>query len=558
MPTSKQFSGQFSKNNRINIVIENILEELCPFLEEQALEISEMTAIGKALGTGKDISGLLEMILSVARRFSKADGGTLYLVDNTNQYLEFHVVQNESLNMEKEEPQIDLPSVSLFNKDKTPNLSNVSSYVFHTGETVNIKDVHKTNKFHFDSTKDFDKVFNYTSQSMVVIPMKNHEDDIIGILQLINATDLLSQKTIPFSIEAQEKAVALASQASVILTQQMLIFEMKELFEAFIKAIAVSIDEKSKHTGGHIQRVTQLAILIARKINQDQTFFKDTMLSEDQLDELRIAALMHDTGKITTPDHIIGKSTRLETIFDRIELIKTRWDLFKTNLKLIAAQKKLAILDQTGHSKKIADIDRNLENALALLDKEFDTLSLINSNKAYLENEHLEQLNTIKNKSFILQDRKVPYLTDDEIKNLSIQKGTLSHKERKVINSHAFVTEKVLNKLPWPKKLAKIPSIAGAHHEKLDGSGYPLQLDGKNLNIQARILAVADIFEALSAQDRPYKNPMNLSQTVKILKSMGEDNKIDKEIVRVFFNTHTHIEYAKKHLSPSQMDLDIN
>ncbi|MCF6247452.1 MAG: HD domain-containing protein [Desulfobacula sp.] len=557
MPTKGRLSGQFSKNNRINIVIENILEELCPFLEEQAREISEMTAIGKALSTGKNISVLLEMILSIARRFSKADGGTLYLVDDMNKYLKFHVIQNESLNIKKEGSQIDLPGVALFNKDKTPNLSNVSSYVFHTGEIVNIKDVYQTKRFHFDGTKEFDKALKYKSKSMVVIPMKNHEDDTFGILQLINATDALSKKTIPFSLEVQEKATALASQASMILTQQTLIFEMKELFEAFIRAIAVSIDEKSKHTGGHIQRVTQLAIMIAEKINQDQVFFKDTMLSEDQIDELRIAALMHDTGKITTPDHIIGKSTRLETIFDRIELIKTRWELFKSNLKLKAAQEKLALSDHTAHPEKIADIDRNLESAIARLDKEFNFLSFINSNKAHLENEHLEQLKAIQNKSYEIENHVVPYLTDDEIENLSIQKGTLTHKERDIINSHAYVTEKILNKLPWPRKLSKIPAIAGAHHEKLDGSGYPLHIDGKNLNIQARILAVADIFEALSAQDRPYKNPMSLSQTVKVLKSLGDTNKIDKDIVSLFFKTRTHIEYAKRHLSPAQIDLDI-
>lgn len=188
-----QINGQFSKNSRINIVIENILEELCPFLEEQAREISEMTAIGKALGTGRDIGTLLEMILSIARRFSKADGGTLYLLDNTGQTLVFHVIHNDSLNIKQHGAQIDLPGVCIFNTDNTPNLSNVSSYVFHTGEIVNIKDVYKTKKFHFDGTKTFDKALKYRSKSMVVIPMRNHEDDIIGILQLINAKDPISK-----------------------------------------------------------------------------------------------------------------------------------------------------------------------------------------------------------------------------------------------------------------------------------------------------------------------------------------------------------------------------
>lgn len=182
----------------------------------------------------------------------------------------------------------------------------------------------------------------------------------------------------------------------------------------------------------------------------------------------------------------------------------------------------------------MADIDKEVKKDIDLLEKEFDTLSFINSNKAFLEDEHLEKLKTIAEKSHKMNDRDIPYLTDDEIENMSIQRGTLTHHERDIINTHAYVTEKILNKLPWPKKLAKIPAIAGAHHEKLDGSGYPLHLHGKELNIQARILAVADIFEALSAPDRPYKKPMNLSQTVQVLESMGKENKIDKDIVTLF------------------------
>lgn len=545
---------RFSDNTRINIVIENILDELCPFLEEQAREISEMTAIGKALGTGKDINALLEMILSIARRFSKADGGTLYLVDTGARNLVFNVIQNESLKMNN--PSVDtLPPVPLYLEGDKPNHSNVSSYVYHTGEIVNIKDVYKTKKWHFDGTKKFDHSLKYRSRSMVVIPMRNHENDIIGILQLINAKDPLTGKTTVFDTDSQEKASALASQASVIITQQMLILEMKELFEAFIKAIAVSIDEKSKHTGGHIQRVTELALMIAHQINRDQNRFKDIRLSDDQIDELRIAALMHDTGKITTPDHIIGKATRLETVVDRIELIKTRWQLFKTQLKLNTAQQKLSLFDLSTQRKKVETLDDNLKNEIDELDREFEIVFNVNADKSIPGPEQLAALEQIKQKSMQIDGSQKSYLTEDEALNLSILKGTLNKKERDIINSHAYVSEKILKKLPWPKKLAKIPSIAGAHHEKLDGTGYPLGLKAEHLNIQARILAIADIFEALSAQDRPYKQPMTLSQTMKVLHSMADSNEVDKDIVNLFFETATHIQYAEKYLSNSQIDV---
>lgn len=546
---------KFSKNTQINRLIESILNELCPFLEEQARQISELTAIGKALGAGKDIRVLLEMILTIARRFTKADGGTLYLVDHTRQSLVFHVIQNDSLNIKKEGQKIDLPGVPLYKNDDTPNLSNVSSYVFHTGEIVNMDDVYKTRKFQFAGTKDFDDALHYQSKSMVVIPMKNHEDDIIGILQLINSKDPFSSRTVTFSKDDQEKAAALASQASVILTQQTLLMEMKGLFEAFIKAIAVSIDEKSKHTGGHIQRVTELCIMIARAINRDDTLFKTTLLSQDQIDELRIAALMHDTGKITTPDHIISKSSRLETVHDRIELIRTRWELFKTHQQLIAAEKKLSLFDQTPKQKQISRIDSICTAQIDTLDKEFEILSRINTSKKSLDPDQIDRLEAINDKACHVSGRSVPYLTENEFENLCVLKGTLTSKEREIINGHASLTEKILNKLPWPKKLINIPSIAGAHHEKLDGSGYPLHLNKENLNLQARILAIADIFEALSAQDRPYKSPMTLSQTIRILEQMGGNGLIDKDIIKLFLSSGTHMEYAKKHLSPSQIDI---
>jgi len=552
-------NGKFSENSRINVLIENILDELCPFLEDQAREISELTAIGKALGTGKDISVLLEMILSIARRFTNADGGTLYLVDHASRNLLFNVIHNESLDIKKGGSSVTLDSVPLYKDDNTPNLSNVSSYAFHTGEIVNIDDVYKAKKFQFTGTRKFDETLNYRSKSMIVIPMTNHEDNIIGILQLINSKNRFTNKTVSFSKDDQEKAAALASQASVILTQQTLILEMKELFEAFIKAIAVSIDEKSKHTGGHIQRVTELCIMIAQKINQDNTVFKTTSFSLDQMDELRMAALMHDTGKITTPEYIISKSSRLETVHDRIELIKTRWELFKTNQKLIAAEKKLALFDQTTEQKAIVQIDKTCNEEINILEKEFETLAHINSCKKVLNQNLIDQLKKIYEKSYNISGRlkPEPCLTKDEFENLSILRGTLTTRERDIINSHAYLTEKILNKLPWPKKLADIPSIASSHHEKLDGSGYPLHLNKENLNIQARILAIADIFEALSAKDRPYKNPISLSQTIKILEQMGKNGLLDKNIIKIFFNSATHLEYAKKHLSESQIDLEL-
>ena len=557
---------KYSQHPEIHALIERFLGDLCPFLEKQAREISDLTAIGKALGTGKDIHTLLEMILSIARRLTHADGGTLYLVDKKNRYLTFHVMFNDSLNIKESGTTTRMPHVNLYLEDGSPNLSNISSHAYHTGEIVNIRDVYQTRVFQFDGTRKFDRALNYKSRSMVVIPMKNHEDRIIGILQLINAIEPASKKIIPFGRDVQEKAAALANQASVILTQQKLIHEMKDLFEAFIQAIAVSIDEKSKHTGGHVQRVTELCLLIAEQINRDQTDFKDVYLTEEQIDELRIAALMHDTGKITTPDHIINKATRLETVYDRFELIKTRWDLFKINKKLKAAQAKLAILDPSAASnrhvthnrqtkRQFLRIDQECQRQIDKLDRQLSCLSKINTSRSGLSDDQLHELTDIYNQSETVFDKRTPYLTPGEYEFLSVAKGTLTSEERSIVNSHASITEKMLSKLPWPQKLSNVPVIAGAHHEKLDGTGYPKQRNKADLNLQARILAISDIFEALSARDRPYKKPLSLSQTRIILEKMGEKGLLDNRIITLLFSTQIHQTYARTHLCGDQMDL---
>lgn len=555
MKTNMEKKYRYSDSPKVQILIDNILSELCPFLDEQTNEIKELTALGKALGNGDNITSLLEMILSLARRFTRADGGTLYLFNSEKKRLEFTEIQNDTLNIQKSGKTINLPCIELYGKDGSRNLSHVSTYVLHTGHIINIDDVYKAKNFNFDGTKKFDKILKYRSRSMIVIPMKNHENQIIGVLQLINSMDSERKKVVPFSRDSRDKAEALASQASVILTQQMLILELKNLFESLIQAIAVSIDAKSKHTGGHIQRVTELCLMIAEQINNDCHEFKDTRLSEDEIDELRIAALLHDTGKITTPEHIINKSSRLETVFDRFELIKTRWKLFKTDVELKAAQKKLNLMNCKRTEDKFKQIENEYLKELAQLDSEIKILETINTCKTHLNKTQISQLKEIKNKSTEINGEMIDYISSSEYEYLQVCRGNLTDEERETINNHVDLSEKILSKLPWPKKLKNIPKIAGAHHERLDGSGYPLHLKADQLNIQTRILAISDIFEALSAQDRPYKRPLKLSQSKKILKQMGKQGHLDQNIISLFFSSQIYTAYAKKHLNPEQIDL---
>jgi HD-GYP domain-containing protein (c-di-GMP phosphodiesterase class II) len=546
---------RYSDHLPIHRLIDSIVNELKTFTEEQARNINDLVEIGKAMSAEHDLSRVLELILKQARRFSKADGGTLYLLTEDQKELAFYVVHTETLNTYMggtSKQKVTLPNVPLA-RDGEPNHANVCSYVALTNKVVNISDVYKAEGFNFEGTKEFDKMMKYRSQSMLVVPMCDHEDQMIGVLQLINAKNL-SGETISFSTDVIDLTEALASQAAVMLTQQNLIRNLKDLFESFIKAIATAIEEKSSYTGGHIERVAELTMSIADKINQTQEGpFADTRLSQDELEELRIAAWMHDTGKITTAEHVVDKARKLESVFDKIEFIRTRWQAIALSKQLQAEQAKTKLLWSDLATKQAESVDEQTSAELAELEEELKILESINKGGEFLTDEKIDQLNCIAQKTYTVGGEIYRYLDDNEIENLSIRKGTLTPKERLTVENHANMTIRILENLPWPRKLANVPKTAGAHHEKLNGSGYPMGLESEKINLQSRIMAVADIFEALSAPDRPYKKPMSLSQALKVLGFMVEDNHIDKDIVDLLNKSGLVKQYAADHLNADQL-----
>ena len=552
-------SNKFSSNPRIDNLLGNILNELSPFLEEQARHINELTAIGRALSAQHDSAAVLEMILAQARRFTAADGGTLYLISGDASELVFYVVHTESLNMymggTSGNP-VTLSNIPLKLENGRPNHTNVSAYVANTSEVINIPDVYEATGFNFEGAKKFDVSLKYRSKSMLVIPLQDHEDKIIGVLQLINARNLKSGEIIAFSSDTVEMAKALASQAAVVFTQQRLIQEMRQLFESFVRTIATAIDEKSKYTGGHIGRVAELTMMIAEKVNETKDGrFENVRLTGDEMEELRIAAWMHDTGKITTPEHVVDKSNKLEMVFDRIELIKTRWESMCLARQLEAEKAKFSLVEKYVDSAKKDEIETACIRSIDKISADLDFLVGLNRGGEFMSQERLDRLKSIAEGKYSAGGKEHRAISEDELQNLSIVKGTLTDSERDIINNHAGMTTKILKELPWPEKLARVPEIAGAHHEKLDGSGYPEGLSGDQINLQSRIMAIADIFEALSAHDRPYKKAMLLSQAVKILGFMVKDNHIDKDIVDVFVNSGLHLKYAEKFLDPEQVDM---
>ena len=518
------------------------------FSENQLKQIRRLTRIGTALSAERNIERLFEMIIEEAREFTGADGGTLYIMSDDETELQFAIVQTETLHvrMGGTGGKITWKPVQLQNADGSSNHGNVSAYVALTGNTVNIPDVYDAEGFDFQGTRNFDAQTGYRSKSMLVVPMKNHENDIIGVLQLLNARDEERSEVVSFSAECREMTESLASQAAVALSNNRLIHDLEALMEAFIRAIATAIDEKSPYTGGHVRRVADLTMDIARKINDTtEGPLADHKFSDDQLKELQIAAWLHDVGKITTPEYVVDKATKLETIFDRIELLRLRFELYRLQTMLRNLNKEN--LPESAATEENDELETTLR-------EEFRFLSEANRGSELMSDEMMDRIRTIALRTWELDGKKEPLLLPEEVENLNIRKGTLSAKERDIIQNHAAMTYKILSQLPFPKKLRHAPDYAAAHHETLNGRGYPRGLNATQLSLQSRILALADVFEALTAKDRPYQKGKTLSEAMYILAMMVKDGHIDPDLFTLFQREGIPLDYAHRELSPHQID----
>ncbi|ABC77124.1 GAF and HD-GYP domain-containing protein [Syntrophus aciditrophicus] len=529
--------------------MKSLLSRLQPGLrkltEKQLTRNKRLVEIGIALTTEKNLDRLFEKILEEARELTNADAGTLYLVSDEEPLLNFALIQNDTLGiyMGGTGAKISWPPVRLRNDDDTPNYANVSAYAALSGEVVNIPDVYNAEGFNFEGTRHYDIETGYRSKSMLVIPMRNHENDIIGVLQLLNAKDPLKGEVISFSEECVDLTKSLASQAAVALSNRRLVTGLENLLEAFTRTIATAIDEKSPFTGGHVRRVTELTMRIAHKINeQTEGPFAQLSFSEDDLNELRFAAWLHDLGKITTPEYIIDKSTKLQTIYDRIVALKTRFELAKRDSESNAPD-WVSSEEITGYGAS-----ENCGLKMEVLDEDFQFIAEVNAGLEYLTDENLARLKNISRKKWKFDNEWRPLLDEEELAYLSVRRGNLTNEERQIMNNHAEVTYKLLSQLPFPKKMRNVAVHAAAHHEKLDGTGYPFGLRGSEISLQSRIIAIADIFEALTAKDRPYKKEKSISEAREIMEQMVRDSHIDGDIFNLFVKEKIDLEYAKKEL----------
>ncbi|HDP68051.1 MAG TPA: GAF domain-containing protein, partial [Candidatus Marinimicrobia bacterium] len=449
------------------------------YLSALCRQIQDLSKIGAALSAERNLPKLLEMILEEARHFTNADGGTLYMMNDDERSLRFEIVQTGSLNIRMggtSGNSIDWYPVRLYAQDGTPNHAMVSAYVALTGEVVNIPDVYDVEGFDFTGTRAFDSKTGYRSKSMLVVPMRNHEDEIIGVLQLLNAIDPVTGDTIPFTQADQSLIISLASQAAVAITNTRLIHDLEQLLESFIQVIAAAIDEKSPYTGGHIERVANLTMLIAENINRiDYGVYAPLQLNQDALKELRIASWMHDIGKITTPEYVVDKSTKLETIYDRINIVRARFEVLKRDakIKLLEHQLKIARGESLENTESL---EENYQEKIRNIEEDLAFLETANIGGEFMAPEKQERVRAIAEKKIEIGNQVCDLLDENEVTNLCIPRGTLTDEERNIINNHVVVTIKMLEKLPYPKKLRRVPEYAGGHHEKLDGTGYPNHL----------------------------------------------------------------------------------
>lgn len=521
--------------------------------------VKRLTFIGAALSAEKDSARLMELILEAARDFTGADGGTLYSRTADNK-LVFEIMFTESLGIHlggTSGKPIELQAFNIYHPDGSANRDMVAAWAAVSGETISIVDAYQTQDFDFSGTRAFDEKTGYRSQSFLTVPMLSHTDEVFGVLQLINARDRDGDAyggPRAFNEHDRSLVESLASQAAIALTNQRLIEEQKQLFESFIQLIAAAIDDKSPYTGGHCRRVPELTIMLAdAAARMSEGALAEFEMSDEDRYELRIAGWLHDCGKVIVPEFVVDKATKLETVFDRVHLVDARFDVLRQSARADYAEARLNALE-CGDTALAHTAKERYELTLVALDEEQAFLRRANIGGEFMSEDDQRRVREIGARSLPGGARPVPLLSEEEVENLSIARGTLTAHERETINYHIVATINMLESLPYPKHLSRVPEFAGGHHERMDGKGYPRGLKREDMSVQARVMGIADIFEALTAADRPYKKAMKLSQALTILGRMKQDNHIDPDLFDVFIRERVYQSYADLFLDPDQID----
>jgi HD-GYP domain-containing protein (c-di-GMP phosphodiesterase class II) len=571
---------------------------------ETDIRYRRLIELGIALSAERNHSRLMEKILLGAKELTNADGGTLYLANERHTELRFAIMRNDTLGIAlggTTGAPIPFPPVHLLDDERKPNHKNVAAAAAVTGRTINIADAYDAPGFDFSGPRAFDAKTGYWSRSFLTVPLKNHDGEVVGVLQLINARTL-EGTVVSFAAELVPLIEALASQAAVALENQNLLEAQKNLFRAFLEVFANAIDAKSPYTGGHCRRVPELTNMLARAAAAcDAPPFADFRLSDEEWYELEVAGGLHDCGKVTTREYVVDKATKLETLYNRIHEIRTRFEVVKRDAEIEYLKAVLAGGDE-------AALRRARDQRITALDEDFAFLAECNIGGEFLAPERIARLERIAQITWqrtlddgigisweesqrrpttkaplpalerLLADKLEHIIPHDgpalaldnpwgfvvkppaqkfnlgELYNLKVRRGTLTEEERFHINDHIVQTIIMLEALPFPKTLRRVPEWAGGHHEKMDGTGYPRGLTREQMSLPARIMAIADIFEALTARDRPYKTPKKLSECIAIMARMSEERHIDADLFALFLASGVYRRYAEAFLLPEQID----
>ena len=487
--------------------------------------VEDLLNIGIALSAEKDHNKLLEMILTGARKVTGADAGTLYLCEKDR--LVFKILHNFTMKSYQggNGETINIPPVKLVKE-------NVSAYVAITGKTVNIADVYNAEGFDFSGPRNYDKITGYRTKSMLVVPMDNHESEIIGVLQLINAIDTVTGDIIPFAQDHQKVIESLASQAAIALTNSRLINDIEQLFHSFVQMITTAIDARTPYNANHSRRVALLSGELARAINDTcEDEWNNYKFSDESLQQLVMAGWLHDIGKVATPLEVMNKSTRVE---ERLELILQRFD-FICQIRVTDWYREKLLMVESGDTSGIVELESLYRKELDYLGEAREIVIKANDPSTFIDDDLAGKLAEIAACTYFdLKGNKLPFLTDGELDALSVKKGTLTAKERGIMEDHVAITARMLEKIPFIKKYASVPTFSAMHHEHLDGKGYPSGLLGEQIPLEARILALVDVYDALTAGDRPYKKAMAVEDALRILGFMVKDGKLDAGLFELF------------------------
>jgi HD-GYP domain-containing protein (c-di-GMP phosphodiesterase class II) len=533
-------------------------------LQSNILEkIKLLYQLGQSLNLNQGRGPLMETILTALQTLTKSDGGMLYTLSEDKKKLNFEVICNDFLGIKmggKTQAPVDFSNIKLYTHEGFIDEDNYLIYSLMKNEILNIENMYSNRKWDFSKLRKFDRLTKYKTKAILVIPLKNQQEETLGLIQLINPRNH-QKEIITYSLEDQWLAQFLGQFVSILFSHFNLAQELKKLFESIVQVLATAVDEKSAYTGGHCRRVAVIANLIAKSLGKiDYGPFKNFVFTPSDEYELELAALLHDCGKITTPVHIMDKSTKLETVFDRIDLIDTRFEVIIRDMKIKELENKIIDLEENPPQKKNHSLNSScLKHKTLPLSEIYEDREFIrecNIGGEFLSQERKEKIQNIARKYTWKNpdDVEDDFLTLDEIKNLMISRGTLNPEEREIINHHAEMTLKMLGQMEFPTHLKRIPEYASCHHEKMNGEGYPRKLSGKDMSVQARVMAMADIFEALTAKDRPYKRGKTLSETLMLMGQMKVDNHIDPDIFDVFMDEKIYLHYAKNYLDDYQID----